>query len=109
MLTLTLESEYVDMLKPFGQVEEVLKEIIRRYAREQIPQRIKNVQQEIKSYEVKYGLPYDQFFEQVMNNESFVADLWAINPTWKVDLSAWEYDLEVLAEWQQHLAKLSNN
>jgi len=94
------------LLKPFGQVEEVLKEIIRCYAREYA---IAKLQEQINQFEIKYGLPYDQFYDRVATDELFLAKLNQANLVWELDINAWEYAVEELAVWQQRLAKLSNN
>jgi hypothetical protein len=98
MITLTLNPKYVDVLRAFGSLEETVEEAIHRYAVERINERIEKLRSEVLTFETKYGMSYEQFYNRIMADDEFVENLWNSNPTWKVDFSAWEYYVEALTE-----------
>lgn len=109
MTTLTLDAKYIDVLQALGSLEETLEEAVRRYAIERIGERIGNLQHEILNFQTKYGLPYQQFYAQITNDDKFVQSLREMEPTWERDLNAWEYYTEELAEWLGHLESISRS
>jgi hypothetical protein len=53
MAALAVDSKYVDVLKALGNLKETLEEAIRRYAIEQIGERIGKLQHEILGFQTK--------------------------------------------------------
>jgi hypothetical protein len=105
--TLMVESQYVDVLRALGDVEETVQEAIRTYAVERIGERIAVLQHEILGFQTQYGLPYEKFYVQITTNEGFVKHLRHTHPTWERDFNAWEYYLEELHEWLGRLESIS--
>jgi len=99
MTVLTLDPKYIDVLQALGDFDERLEEAVRRYAIEQIGERIGKLQREILIFQNKYGLPYEQFYARITSDDQFVEDLRQMHPTWKRDFNTWEYYVEELTEW----------
>ncbi len=106
MTTLTLNPKYVNILQTFGNIEEIVEEILYRYTLERINERIEKASQAVLGFEAKYGMPYREFYERAMNDDEFVAALWEADPTWEDDLMVWEYYGEVLSDWTNRLNNL---
>ncbi len=109
MATLTLEPKYIEILQAFGSLQESLKEAVHGYAVERINQRIAELQGEIAAFEKKYGMSYQQFCVRINNDDEFVEELWETEPTWKIDLNAWEYYVEGLSQWHGQLENILIN
>ncbi len=107
MTALAIDAKYVDVLKALGNLEETLEEAIRRYAVEQIGERIGKLQHEILAFQTKYGLPYEVFYARVTTDDEFVENLRDTHPTWERDFNAWEYYVEELSEWLGRLESIS--
>jgi hypothetical protein len=107
MTALVLDSKYVDVLGALGNLEETLEEAVRRYAIEQIGERIGKLQREILTFQAKYGLPYEVFYARVTTDDEFVRSLRDAHPTWERDFNTWEYYIEELSEWLGRLESIS--
>ena len=107
MTTLTLDQKYIDILQMLGNLEDTLEEAIRRYAIQQIGERVGKLQREILTFQTKYGLPYEQFYGRITTDDEFVQNLRKIHPTWERDFNAWEYYVEELSEWLGRLESIS--
>ena len=107
MTTLTLDQKYVDILQALGSLEESLEAAVRHYAIEQIGERIGKLQREILTFQLKYGLPYEQFYARITTDDEFVENLRGTHPTWERDFNAWEYYVEELSEWLGRLERIS--
>jgi len=107
MTTLTLESKYVDILRPFGNIEEIVNELVRHYALERVNQRLDQAKQEIATLEAKYGMTYEEFHERVAVDEVYVTSLNRHELMWERDLNTWEFYTEDLAEWLGRLNSIS--
>jgi hypothetical protein len=107
MTILTLDPKYVDILQALGSLEETLEEAVRRYAIEQIGERIGKLQHEILTFQAKYGLPYEQFYARITTDDEFVVSLREAHQTWERDFNAWEYYVQELSEWLGHLETIS--
>ena len=109
MTTLTIDIKYADILRSFGNLEEIVEKALYEYVLKQINERIEKYQQEIQPFEVKYGMPYETFLDRIMSDDAFVKSLWDADPTWKTDLPVWEYYAEGLAEWRGRLQNILND
>lgn len=107
MTALVLDSKYVDVLGALGNLEETLEEAVRRYAIEQIGERIGKLQREILTFQAKYGLSYEVFYARVTTDDEFVRNLRDAHPTWERDFNTWEYYIEELSEWLGRLESIS--
>jgi len=107
MTELALESKYVDVLNALGDLKETLEEAVRRYAIEQIGERIGKLQREIMTFQTKFGLPYEIFYARITTDDDFVKELRNTHPTWERDFNAWEYYIEELSEWLGRLESIS--
>lgn len=107
MTELTIESKYIDILQALGNFQENLEEAVRRYAIEQIGERVGKLQREIVAFQTKYGLPYEIFYARVTTDEEFVKSLREKSPTWERDFNTWEYYIEEVAEWLGRLESIS--
>lgn len=108
MATLTLKAKYIDVLQAIGNLDDVLEQAVRQYALKKIQARINEIQAKVRTFETKYGMTYSEFNSRVMADDRFTTELWAGEPTWEADFSAWEHYTEGLREWQQRLNTLLN-
>ena len=108
MTTLTLQAKYVDALEAIGNLDDVLEQAVRQYASKKIQGRIDEIQTKVQAFEAKYGMSYAEFNRRVMRDTDFSAELWAKDPTWEIDFSAWEHYTKGLQEWRQRLNTLLN-
>ena len=106
--TLTVESQYLNVLKALGNIEETVQEAIRTYAVERIGERIGTLHHEILTFQARYGLPYEQFYVRITTDEEFVTSLRQSHSTWERDFNAWQYYVEELHEWLGHLESISS-
>ncbi len=104
---LAIPAEYVDILKTFGSVDDLITEAVRRYTIERITERIATAQREIATFEAKYGQPYKDFRENITTNLDFLSKLKQQYPMWERNFNVWEFYVEELNEWQSRLQKLS--
>ncbi len=105
--TLTVASEYMNVLQALGNAEDMVKAAIRSYAIEHIGERIGALQHELLALQQQYGSPYEKFYVRVTTDEAFVTRLRQAHPTWERDLQTWEYYQEELSEWLGHLERIS--
>lgn len=108
MITLTLEPKYVNVLKVFGNLEDVLEQAIHQYALEKIQARIAKFEPKVQALELKYGMTYAKFQERVGIDEAFLEQIRQTEVLWEADSNAWEYYSEVLAQWRGRLNNLLN-
>jgi hypothetical protein len=107
MTAVALDSEYVDTLRSLGDLESGLHEAVRRYAVEQIGERIVTLQREIAHIQAEYSAPFEVVYARVMVDEPFVQELRRTHPTWERDLNTWEYFVGELSEWLHRLESIS--
>ena len=106
-MTLTIPLEYLDILKVFGSVDELIAEAVRRYTIERINERIATAQQEVAMYESKYGMDYQVFHKNITSDLDFLTDLRQKHSLWERDFNVWEFYVEELVEWQTRLKNIS--
>ena len=102
MPTVTIRKEYVNILKPFGGVERVVDEALKKYLIDTATSRIEKAKSEVKTFEKKYGLNFDAFKEKI-NDEKFIRNIERVNPTWEADYEEWEYWSREFDEWMERL------
>jgi hypothetical protein len=107
MAAVVLDTEYIDTLRSLGDLESGLHEAVRRYAIEQIGDRIVTLQREITRIQAEYGAPFEVVYARVMVDEPFVQELRRTHPTWERDLNTWEYFVGELSEWLRRLESIS--
>jgi hypothetical protein len=107
MTTVAINSKYVDILTPLGDVQQAVDEAVRRYAVEKLGERLAELRHTLRPFEERYGCPYEVFYARVTTDEDFVAGLREVNPTWERDFHTWEFYVEELREWLNRLEQLS--
>ena len=107
MTTVAINSKYVDILAPLGDVQQVVDEAVRRYAVEKLGERLAELHRAMRPLEDRYGCPYEVFYARVTADEDFVAGLREVSPTWERDFHTWEFYVEELREWLNRLEQLS--
>ena len=107
MTTVAINSKFVDILAPLGDVQQVVDEAVRRYAVEKLGERLAELRRAMRPFEERYGCPYEVFYARVTTDEDFVAGLREANPTWERDFHTWEFYVEELREWLNRLEQLS--
>jgi hypothetical protein len=109
MTTIAIDQKYIDVLTSFGDANEMIEEVVRRYTLKRIRERISFLQSEIAAFEAKYGLPYEGFLERIGTDEAFSAHIHKMHPTWVLDLNRWEFDVYDLPLWLGRLKSISNS
>lgn len=106
MLQIEISETYADILKP---LQTHVDEALRRYALEQVQQKLLESEQHVQVWEQKYGCTYDLFVYRTATDPDYVAQLNQNEETqlWESDLIAWEFDVKDWQTWRHHLQSLS--
>ena len=105
MPTVTIRREYVELLKVFGGVEEVVDKALKKYLIDVATSRIEKSKAKIRKFERKYGLSLEDFKEKITDPQ-FLKDIENKNPTWEEDYEEWEYWSRELEEWMKRLKNI---
>ncbi len=106
---LIVDPKYFEVLRSFGNVEEIFRKLIHDYTVEQVNQRIGKIKQELTTFEKKYGLPYQEFYHRVATDQEFLTQLNTAGLIWELDINAWEYCVEELTVWHGRLKDILQN
>lgn len=106
MPILSLKDKYVDILKLFGDLEEVLEQAAHQYAVARIQAQIAETEAKVYDFEQKYGMSYNEFQQKSSTNEIFLDQLRHQEPLWEAEANEWEFYVEVLTEWHGRLNSL---
>jgi hypothetical protein len=102
-----IPNKYVEILTPFGRIEQAVETALRRYTIEQISTKISELRQRDEVFQKKYGLDYETFVQRTAVDEAFVSHIEAtINKTWEADLAEWEFCHQGVEDWTQHLRNI---
>jgi 3'-phosphoadenosine 5'-phosphosulfate sulfotransferase (PAPS reductase)/FAD synthetase len=93
MSTITIKESYIETLRLFGEVDELLDEAVEQYLIDRIVQRIKRARGEIQAFEKRYGMDYATFAERVQLDAGYYDQVNRSNPLWEQDMLAWEYGM----------------
>ena len=107
VMTVAVPAKYREILSPLGDIQQLVNEALRRYALEQVADKIAELRAREEAWEEKYGCDYETFVEKVSTDEDFVKHIeQTINPTWEIDLAEWEFCHKGVKDWTQHLQAL---
>jgi len=100
-----VKDAYLEVFRPFGDVQGVVDSALQHYAIEKANEKIAALRRKIKVWEDKYGCTYEVFAYRTARDEEYVQEL-NHNPQtamWEGDLIVWEFQARELAEWYQRL------
>ena len=103
MSTIAIKESYMDTLRLFGEVDELLDEAVEQYLIDRIVQRIKRARAQVQAFEKLYGTDYAPFAERVQLDEDYYNQVNRSNPLWEQDMLAWEYWDAEAREWTEKL------
>lgn len=107
MQTITLDNEWIETAKLFGDVEMVVQDALRNYSIDQCKARIKKAVSKQKKYFEKYGFEYHHFKNDIQINKDFLKEIERKNPLWEEDAMEWEYWVEEEETWRKRLEAIS--
>ena len=103
MSTIMIKESYVDTLRLFGRVDELLDEAVEQYLIDRIVKRIKRARDEAQAFEKLYGMDYATFAERVQLDADYYNQVNQNNPLWEQDMLTWEYWDAEAREWTEKL------
>jgi hypothetical protein len=103
MSTTAIRESYVDTLRLFGKVDELLDEAVEQYLIDRIVKRIKQARAEAQEFEKLYGMDYAAFAERVQLDADYYHQVNQSNPVWEQDMLTWEYWDAEAREWTEKL------
>jgi len=103
MSEITVNIEYLETLKIFGNVDKLIDEAVEAYLIAKVVERIKMIHQKVNKYEEQYNLKYPDFRENMQTNQDFYEKIDKTNPLWEQDVLEWEYWVEELKDWTTKL------
>lgn len=103
MSTITIRESYIDTLRLFGEVNELLDEAVEQYLIDRIIERIKRAREEIQAFEKLYGMDYATFAERIQLDADYYNQVNQSNPLWEQDMLTWEYWDAEAREWAERL------
>lgn len=103
MSTIAIKESYVNTLRLFGEVDELLDEAVEQYLIGRVVERIKRARGEAQAFEKLYGMDYATFAERVQLDENYYDQVNQSNPLWEQDMLAWEYWDAEAREWTEKL------
>ncbi|MFZ1473083.1 MAG: hypothetical protein WAV79_09145 [Anaerolineae bacterium] len=110
MMTVAIRDKYVEVLRPFGSLEDAVNLALQRYAIEQVTTKIAELRRRDVVYQEKYGMRYPAFVEYVGRDETFVEMIErTISKTWEIDLADWEFCHHGMQDWTRGLSDDSSS
>jgi len=106
MSTIAIKESYMDTLRLFGEVDELLDEAVEQYLIDRIVRRIKRTRDETQAFEKLYGMDYATFAERVQLDGDYYHQVNQSNPLWEQDMLAWEYWDAEAREWTEKLGDI---
>ena len=107
MTTIAVRDLYLEVLAPFGNVQDMVDLALQRLSIEQITTRIAELRQRDIAYRKRYGMDYPTFVARSASDEQFVTQMEAtISKTWEKDLADWEYCYEGALDWTRRLQSI---
>jgi hypothetical protein len=103
MSTIAIKESYVNTLRLFGEVDELLDEAVEQYLIDRIVERIKRARAEVQAFEKLYGTDYATFAERVQLDEDYYNQVNKNNLLWEQDMLTWEYWDAETREWTEKL------
>jgi hypothetical protein len=105
MSAVRIRDAYLEVFKPFGEIQAVVDSALRRYAIEKANEKIAELRGKVKVWEDKYGCTYEVFAYRTATDEDYVRELNKDFQTamWEGDSIVWEFEAKELAKWYQRL------
>ena len=99
-ITLPLQEKLVQLLEPFGDLEETIAAALRRYAIDACLERVERAERQIAEYERKYRTDYITFNQRIGTDQTYLNRINQMNPLWEADAIEWAYRTEEVHEWR---------
>jgi len=103
MSTIAIKESYMNTLRLFGKVDELLDEAVEQYLIDRVVGRIKRARSEVQAFEKLYGTNYATFAERVQLDADYYNQVNQNNPLWEQDMLTWEYWDAEAREWTEKL------
>jgi len=101
-----IEKSYLETLRLFGEVDELVNEAVEQYLTNRIIERIKLAREKIRKYEGTYGTNYATFSQRVQLDEGYHNQVNHDNSLWEQDALEWMYWDEELRDWTERLESI---
>ena len=105
MATIEIPDDYLEILRGFGEIDDLAKTAIKCYAIELATKKMEQFKEGINAMESKYGCDYKSFISLSVNKD-FREKILLKKLEWKKDLLDWEKDTENLSLWVERVARL---
>jgi len=106
MITVPVSDEWVETVRLFGNIEQVVQDALRDYSVEQCQQRVNKAAAAIARYNQKYNCDYAYFAQAVQTDADFLTAVETQNPLWEEDAAEWHYWLEEQQTWLHRLGNI---
>ncbi len=107
MQTISIDSEWAETARFFGDVDGVVKAALRSYLIEQTQSRIDKAASRVTAFAQKYHSDFDTFRRSLQADSDFLTKIESQNPLWEEDAMEWEYWLEEHRSWRNRLEMIS--
>lgn len=107
MQMISIDNEWAEAARFFGDVDGVVKEALRTYLREQTQTRLDKAASRIHAFAQKYQCDFETFKQSLQADAAFATRVEAQNPLWEEDAMEWEYWLEEYRTWRNRLEAIS--
>ncbi|RMH36622.1 MAG: hypothetical protein D6694_13750 [Gammaproteobacteria bacterium] len=102
--TVTIDDRFADVLRTLGNLQEGAETAVKRYAIEQIAERIELLREKCLAYEAKYGCDFEVFQARTAQDEGFVKQIETeVDKLWEQDLLDWEFCHKGIQDWTKTL------
>lgn len=100
-----VKDAYLEVFKPFGNIQAMVDSALKHYAIEKANEKIADLRGKAKVWENKYGCTYEVFAYRTATDEDYVQGLNKNVQTamWEGDAIVWEFEAMELAKWYQRL------
>ena len=102
MATVSIKSNYLEMLSNIGRVESIVEEAVRKYLIDKCVERLEKAKLKVRAFEKQYNCHYPDFNLKI-SDENQLEKIEKKHPTWEADLAEWEYWQKELEEWKTKL------
>ena len=104
MATVALAEHYLNTLRVFGRVDELVNQAVEQYLVARIVKRIKLARAKVVEYERTYdNQAYAVFSRRVQLDEDYYNQVRQTNLLWEQDALVWEYWDQEAREWTDKL------
>ena len=102
MATVSIKSNYLEMLSTIGRVESIVEEAVRKYLIDKCVERLEKAKWKIREFEKRYNCQFPDFNLKI-SDENQLEKIEKKHPTWEADLAEWEYWQKEIEEWKAKL------